>query len=390
MRTRSFILALTALLVTAGTGSTTAGQVERRAPAPGASLQELFEKAVFTEETMGDLDNAIAMYRQIIEQAEAGRPHVARAHLRLGLCYLKQGKEDEAVATLQKLVADFPTQQELVAQARARLAELGYAPPEEGVLLRQVWANGGGLLGSPSSDGRYLSFTDWSSGDLAIHDFKTGQDRRLTGKGSWATPSYAEFSVLSPNGRQIAYAWFAAQLGYDLRVIDVDGSEARVLYSREDTPWVAPIDWSPDGRQILSMLAKESGGQLAWVSLEDRAVRPVGPPRDYPDGKIDLSPDGRQVVYDNFQSEDTTKRDIFLIDIEGGGEWPIVEHPADDRVLGWSPDGRRVLFVSDRTGDWGAWAMRVADGKADGEPELLKAGLGQLWPRRTSGLACAI
>ena len=374
---RPFVAFMMLLLLAAvWTTAATADEENEKNP----SLSELLERAIFAEETLGDLDAAIQIYREILARTETERTHVAQAQFRLGMCYLKKGQKDEAVAALQKVLMEFPKQQELVAQARARLSELGYAPPEEDMQLTQVWANGGGILGSPSADGRYLTFTDWSSGDLALHDFKTGQDRRLTGKGSWATPFYAEFSVLSPNGKQVAYAWFAGEPTYELRVIGMDGSNPRVLHSQEDTYWVAPIGWSPDGRQILSFLAKESGTQMAWVSLEDGAVQPVVPLRDYLTGKTDLSPDGRQVVYGYFQAENTTKRDIFLIDLEGGGEWPLVEHPADDRVMGWSPDGRRVLFVSDRTGDWGAWAIRVADGKPVGSPELLKAGLGQLWP----------
>ena len=37
--------------------------------------------------------------------------------------------------------------------------------------------------GSPSPDGRFLSMADWSSGDLAIYDFETQEQRRLTKTG---------------------------------------------------------------------------------------------------------------------------------------------------------------------------------------------------------------
>jgi len=40
------------------------------------------------------------------------------------------------------------------------------------------------------------------------------------------------------------------------------------------------------------------------------------------------------------------------------------------------PDGKRVLFVSDRTGTSGFWAIHVVDGKPQGAPELLKDGVG--------------
>ena len=34
--------------------------------------------------------------------------------------------------------------------------------------------------GAVSLDGRYLSFTDWSTGDLAVKDLESGQRRQLT------------------------------------------------------------------------------------------------------------------------------------------------------------------------------------------------------------------
>ncbi len=50
-------------------------------------LPELLEKAIFTEETVGDLDAAIELYREIIAQAEASKPVVAEARFRLAWPY---------------------------------------------------------------------------------------------------------------------------------------------------------------------------------------------------------------------------------------------------------------------------------------------------------------
>ena len=72
-----------------------------------------------------------------------------------------------------------------------------------GMAARQIWD--GDWTGSPSPDGRYLSFTDWSSGDLAIRNLDTGQNRRVTRKGSWEKGEGQTFrSIFSPGGRWIA------------------------------------------------------------------------------------------------------------------------------------------------------------------------------------------
>ena len=113
-----------------------------------------------------------------------------------------------------------------------------------GITLRQVWADpGSDSLGSVSSDGRYLSFTDWDTGDLAVRDLTTGENRRLTNKGTWSdNRSYAEFSVIAPNGEQVVYAWFNDDDRlYELRIIETRGEVAnnkpRVLYRHEEAVW---------------------------------------------------------------------------------------------------------------------------------------------------------
>ena len=96
---------------------------------------------------------------------------------------------------------------------------------------------GGEFEGSPSPDGRYLSFHDWDTGDLAVRDLVTGQNRRLTNKGtSQDSDEFAESSVISGDGRQIAYAWYNKEKFYELRVIGIDGSNPRTVY-RDKRVW---------------------------------------------------------------------------------------------------------------------------------------------------------
>jgi tricorn protease len=69
-----------------------------------------------------------------------------------------------------------------------------------------------------------------------------------------------------------------------------------------------------------------------------------------------FSPDGRYVAYDVAQQRGAAERDIFVMALARSTETTLVKHPADDRLLGWSPDGKYILFSSDRTGAPGALA----------------------------------
>ncbi len=97
-----------------------------------------------------------------------------------------------------------------------------------------------------------------------------------------------------------------------------------------------------------------------------------------------FSPDGRFIAYDFSQEPDSTARDIGVFAVDGSGETAVVRHPADDVIFDWTPDGKRLLFGSDRSGTMGAWWIQVADGQPVGAPELVKAGPGT--GRAASGL----
>src|SRR5690606_13750341 len=68
---------------------------------------------------------------------------------------------------------------------------------------------------------------------------------------------------------------------------------------------------------------------------------------------VDVSPDGRQIVFDLLG-------DLYLLPIEGGQARRLTSGMAYDAQPRFSPDGRKVLFVSDRSGGENLWTIDVA------------------------------
>ena len=87
-----------------------------------ASVSELMEKGIYAEETKGDLDEAVALYKQIVAEGAAGQAVAAQAQYHLGVCYYKKKNFAEASAAFEKLIQDFPNQKEFVDRAREYLA----------------------------------------------------------------------------------------------------------------------------------------------------------------------------------------------------------------------------------------------------------------------------
>ena len=84
-----------------------------------------------------------------------------------------------------------------------------------------------------------------------------------------------------------------------------------------------------------------------------------------------ISPDGRWVV---FTSERTGSPDLYVLDLHGDdGPRPLVEGPAMEDAAAISPDGRRLLFVSTRPGNADVFEMpfRPEDPHAAGEARNL-------------------
>ena len=251
------------------------------------------------------------------------------------------------------------------------------------VRLSQVWTGREvSSTGSVSPDGRYLSFQDNTTGDLSVRDLETGENRRLTKKeDSWSAYS----STFSPDGSTIAFSWNVRADTWELRTLPADAKDgevsATVLYSspQDGARYLHVAGWSPDGERILVYLTQREGtSQIAMVSVSDGRLH-VLRSLEWSFPNLKLSPDGLFVGYDRPTGEDR-RRDIFVLAADGTREAAVVPHPANDIIVGWTPDGGGLLFASDRSGTMGIWSLPLADGKPAGPPELLKRDVGRVAP----------
>jgi Tol biopolymer transport system component len=360
-------------------------------PLAAQSGYDLFQKALATERADGNLRAAIQLYERVVKEFARDRPLVARALVRIADCYEKLGQRD-AARVYERVVKEFADQPESATVARARLSALQGPALAAAQSIRKLWAGDADPMGTPSLDGRYLSFTDWTTGDLAIRDLADGTRRRITNTGGWeASGDFAEFSMLSPDARMVVYAWFIdkgndpkatqCRCTYELRIASVTGADAgkpRVLIKGDNSGfWVRPSAWMPDGKSLVIVRTLKPGqNELALLSLSDGAVRvlrPLGANR--PPDLVSVTPDGSHLVYDATVSTTPFNRDIVLLSLSDGKETPIVQGPAYDHSAILTADGSQLLFLSDRTGADTLWRVPFANGKTTGMPVLVSAGV---------------
>ena len=359
---------------------------------------DLFQKALAKERAEGNPEEAIALYQKVIDETK-DESLAAKAQLRIGICYEKLGRI-EAQQAYEKVLKNYANQKETADEARRRLSILLKPLSEkasEDLFVRRVWSSPEvNIWGTLSPDGHYLSFVE--NLNLYVRDLKTGEKRRLTKSGSIKTRVLAEFSVFSPDSSQIAYDWLNEDGIWDLRLIGLEGSNPRVLHRRENGDFIAPLGWSPDGKRILTAFFARGQGNLrneiAFVSVKDGSLEVIKSGQKIKSLNtilsMSLSPDGRYIACGLPATDAAKHRDIFLLSSDGSREFPIIQHPANDYSPTWTPDGKHILFISDRAGKPGAWMVDVVDGKSEGTPKLVKADIGQFgkWMGFTHEGAC--
>jgi Tol biopolymer transport system component len=344
-------------------------------PAAAAQPQDKAEvafRAAMEKETVdGDLKGAIEQYKKLAQNNN--KSVAARALVRLGECYEKQGNA-EARKTYEQVLSKFGDQKEAVEQARARLAALGGTPGAGGVETRMLWQDGAAEVKGVSADGRLVVLIRWDTGDLAVRDVVAGTTRNVTNKGSWRqSGEFAEEPVISADGQMAVYSWYTGK-GKEVRSINTDGTGMRRHIPQPGSAnALYPVAVSPDKKTVI--LKSAGGNSFQVLSLTDNSLKPFGDGLNNLNG-VSFSPDSKHVVIALRTGPPGSGHDLFLANADGTGVRPLLAEEGNDNQPFWSADGKQIVFCSDRTGSRSLWAIPATGGA----PRLLKKDIGDAWP----------
>jgi Tol biopolymer transport system component len=305
------------------------------------TAKELFEKAVYLEETKGDLEKAIETYTRILDEFGENQPLAAKALYRIGFCYERLGNT-EAQRAYRRLIEQYPGQKEEVALARARLAVLA-----------------AGREGSASKKPVFR---------------KINIPTRLFG-----------YVGLSPDGRKLSLAsppegtfWIlplTSKLGPDFagEPVELDTGGVGVEWSAHT--------WSGDGKWIafnedVDIIKrggekKEKGNQGIYV-VPSEGGKPKKVYENYRDARvinyrISLSADGKILAFSSVNM-DRREQHIYSISVDGGTPRQLVDARAREPVF--SPDGKMIAYVEDKDMGIGGGGLFVVPAQG-GIPKLV-------------------
>jgi Tol biopolymer transport system component len=347
-----------------------------------------FKAAEHKEQAEGDLQGAIKEYEKVVSGRD--RALAAQALLRIAEIHVRLG-DAEAKKVYERLVRDFKEQTEAVSIARARL-DREAAPARAGLGTRFPRAvpvpelSGAGVTGAAvSADGRYVAYVVYMPprGEaIVVRDLRGGTVRTVSPTTSGERPNYVMSPAFSPDGKQLAYTWTTEQ-GYDLRVVNLQERgvpRGRTLLVNR---YIQPFDWTPDGKSIVAaMVYPDKSTDISLINVADgakRVVAPVLPGETW--SSMFVSPDGNFLARDHRPGTAEDQYEVYVRPLSGGPEIRITEHPAEDRLVGWTPDGLSVLFTSDRgTGTPALYAQAIQNGKPSGRPTMITTDIGTLAP----------
>jgi Tol biopolymer transport system component len=326
------------------------------------TAEELYQAGLYQEEVQGNLESAIDIYRQILEDFPDNRAVGARAQLHVGLCYEKLGLQ-EAQQAYRRVIDDFPEHTDEVAVARDRLAGIVRALAElnRQPTFRKIEIASKPRNGVLSPDGERLAFV--SEGAVWVVPLQGNAGPDIAGEpvrlaevaGVWDDGSLMAWSA---DGEWIAVnSWLGEEELDGVTVIPVGGGEPRAVHlpDRYRSLWGHRLGLSPDG-QTVAISAIELGAEVEWANIRTYTIPTAGgEPQQVSPGTAGLpsfSPDGRYIAYVGYREiEDWDENtihpppdgDLWVAPSNGGN--PVKLAGVDGgRLRGpvWSPDGKYI------------------------------------------------
>ncbi len=224
--------------------------------------------------------------------------------------------------------------------------------PEQKLLSLDYPTQPGFLDLSWTPDGKHLAFVETSSpagtNRIALLSLDTLQHHAITQPPSGQSDENPE---VSPDGKTLAFLRFDSTIDYRaVFLVPISGGEPTELVT-PDGP-ARGVAWFPDGQAIL-LAGHLRGAEGLWKISLDGQNKLLYPTLRMKPGFPAFSAQGDRLVvslssYDeSVWRVDLTKKDLpasLISSPASGAEFPQ-----------YSPDGQRIVFQSERSGNWETW-----------------------------------
>jgi Tol biopolymer transport system component/DNA-binding winged helix-turn-helix (wHTH) protein len=232
-----------------------------------------------------------------------------------------------------------------------------------------------------SPDGKLLVFRKRHADkeELWAKSLADGRETLLTGADDFRRVN----PILSNDGTRLIYMRSGPaqvetdpQVSRTLALRTLSGGDEQIVTSPMQGR-ISLTDWTPDGKWILMSSDLQTPGRVALclfpLEAAPRAethMRMIASHSEYNLWQGRFSPDGRWISFNAFNATDPSVSTVYVISASGG-EWiKLTEGRYWDDKPRWSPDGKAIYYVSNRTGFFNVWKVRFdpASGKPLDQP----------------------
>jgi len=163
-------------------------------------------------------------------------------------------------------------------------------------------------------------------------------------------------------GQVLYHCWDQPDVNGGIFLLDLATGRVRPLTA--DLAWNLDGAWSPDGSRIAFQSTREGRDDIFTMDLSGGHMQRLTDGRgfnEYPS----WSPDGQWILF-NSTRDGVAKgggkgyyRDLYLMRPDGRDVHRLTNHSGTFNFGAWSPDGRGLVFESDRAGTWDIYTMGV-------------------------------